>query len=283
MRGAGPALLALVALVVAGCGGPTAESSPAPSSEAAPTIPAVSGIEAEAVRLRTDEPLGDQVQVRITDTGEEPFTVTAVALDSPGFAPLPPREVSTEYAPGRTIDLPMRFGAPRCDVPAEPAAARLTVVRPDGSTEDLRVPLAAEILTRIHGEDCAVLALAEVVTVEVTGLLDGDDAVTADLAVTRRSGDEPVTVTRVGRSVLIDVAVRELPLELPDDGDEARTPVVFTPATCEPHVLAETKKPFVFPVEVTVGDDDPVVMDLPVDEALRRGLQRLVERVCRPA
>ena len=48
----------------------------------------------------------------------------------------------------------------------------------------------------------------------------------------------------------------------------------FTPATCEPHVLAETKKPFVFPVEVTVGDGEPVVLDLPVDDALRSSLER---------
>ena len=38
------------------------------------------------------------------------------------------------------------------------------------------MPLPAEILTRIHEEDCAVLALAEVVTVAVTGLADEDDA-----------------------------------------------------------------------------------------------------------
>ena len=54
------------------------------------------GIEAEAVRQRTDEAIGGQVQVRITDTGDEPFTVTSVALDSPGFEPLPPREHTTD-------------------------------------------------------------------------------------------------------------------------------------------------------------------------------------------
>lgn len=286
MRGAQAAALALVASVVTGCGGTTAGTTATPSpstAAAAPTVPAVPGIEAEAVRLRTDEPLGDQVQVRITATGDEPFTVTSVALDSPGFAPLPPRAAATEFTPGRTIDLPVTFGDPRCDTAAEPAAARLTVVRPDGSAEDLRVPLAAQILTLIHEEDCAVLALAEIVTVAITGLSDEVDAVTGELEVTRRRGEEPVTVSRVGRSVLIDVAAPELPAELPADGDELRTPVEFTPATCEPHVLAETKKPFVFPLEVAVGDDDPVVLDLPVDGALRRSLESLVERVCRPA
>jgi hypothetical protein len=278
-------VLALVALT-AGCGAsaePASESSAAPTTSlsAGPPVPAVPGIEAEAVRLRTDEAVGGQVQVRITDTGDEPFTVTTVALDSPGFAPVPPREASTLFEPGRTIDLPVRYGEPRCDVAAEPAAARLTVVRSDGSSEELRVPLAAEILTRIHGEECAVLALLDVVDVRVGGLADEDDALTGELRLTRRAGDEPVTVARVGRSVILDVTAEELPAELPADEDELATPLVFTSATCDPHALAETKKPYVFPLEVTVGDGEPVVLDLPVDDELRARLEALVDRVCR--
>jgi hypothetical protein len=281
---------AAVALVVltAGCAASADPGADAPSSavtattslSAGPTVPPVPGIEAEAVRQRTDEAIGNQVQVRITNTGEDPFTVTSVALDSPGFAPVPPRQASTEFTPGRTIDLPVTFGEPRCEVAAEPAAARLTVVRPDGSTEDLRVPLAAEIMTRIHGEECAVLALLEVVDVEVVDLVDDDEALLTDLRLSRRSGDEPVTVARVSRSVILDVTGEELPVELTGDQDELSTPLVFTSATCDPHALAETKKPYVFPLEVTVGDGEPVVMDLPVDDDLRAGLERLVNRVC---
>ncbi len=283
MRGRWSAAVALVVLT-AGCATSSgSQTSRATTSlSAGPTVPAVPGIEAEAVRLRTDEAIGGQVQVRITDTGEEPFTVTAVALDSPGFVALPLREAATEFAPGQTIDLPVTYGEPRCDVAAEPAAARVTVVRPDGSSEDLRVPLAAEIMTRIHQEECAVLAVADVVTIEVAGLADDGDALTGEIRLTRRSGEDPVTVARVGRSVIIDVTADELPVEMAA-GDEAfATPVVFTSATCDPHALAETKKPYVFPLEVTVGDGDPVVTDLPVDDGLRARLVALVDRVCLP-
>jgi len=267
-------------VLAAGCAA-SAEPTGAPSTTSAgPTIPAVPGIETEAVRLRTDEAVGGQVQMRITATGEEPFTVSSVALDSPGFEPVAPRETSTEFAPGRVIDLPVQYGEPRCDVAAEPAAARLTVVRPDGRTEDLRVPLAAEIMTRIHEEECAVLALLGVVSVEVVGLADEDEAVTGEIRVARRAGIEPVGVERVGRSVLIEVAAPDLPMTLAEGEDELSTPVVFTSASCEPHVLAETKKPYVFPVEIVVGEDERVVVDLPVDEDLRAHLVALVDRVC---
>jgi hypothetical protein len=287
MRGRRCAAVLLVALT-AGCAASAEPAADAPATtattslSAGPTVPAVPGIEAEAVRQRTDEAIGGQVQVRITDTGDEPFTVTSVALDSPGFTPVPPREATTEFAPGRVIDLPVKYGSPRCDVSAEPAAARLTVVRPDGSTEDLRVPLAAEIMTRIHEEECAVLALLEVVDVSVVDLVDEDDALTGSLRLTRRDGDEPVRVARVGRSVILDVTGEELPAELAGDEEELSTPVVFTSATCDPHALAETKKPYVFPLEVTVGNGEPVVLDLPVGDELKARLESLVDRVCLP-
>jgi hypothetical protein len=89
-----------------------------------------------------------------------------------------------------------------------------------------------------------------------------------------------VAVTRLDRSVLIDVVADGLPLEM--EGERAATPVSFTPASCDPHVLAETKKPYVFPLAVTVGDDDEVPVDLPLDQAARDQLAGLVQRVCPP-
>jgi hypothetical protein len=274
----------LVALTAA-CGAtpsPAAAPSSAAPSLAAPVetaLPAVPGLEAEAVRLRTDEAIGGQFQVRITDTGDDAFTVTSVALDSPGFTALPATAETAEFAPGRVIDLPTPYGAPVCDAEPLPAAAQLTVVRP-GAQEAVRAPLSADVLQLIHDEECAVLAVAEVVDVAVTDLADEGDALAGSLTLTRREGDEPVTAATLGRSVLVDVVAEDLPLELAGDARSARTDVSFTPATCDPHVLSETKKPFVFPLAVQVGGDDPVTMDLPLDQAARDRLAALVQRVC---
>jgi hypothetical protein len=269
--------------LTAACG-TTPSPSAAPSSsapvETAATIPAVPGLEAEAVRLRTDEAVGGQFQVRITDTGDDAFTVTSVALDSPGFTALPATAETAEFAPGRVIDLPTPYGAPVCDAEPLPAAAQLTVVRPDGTQEAVRAPLSADVLQLIHDEECAVLAVAEVVDVALTDLADAGGSLAGSLTLTRREGDEPVTAATLGRSVLVDVAAEDLPLELAADERSARTNVSFTPATCDPHVLSETKKPFVFPLTVQVGDDDPVAMDLPLDQAARDRLAALVQRVC---
>ena len=268
--------------LTAACG--TTESpSAAPSSSSAETaaeIPTVPGLEAEAVRLRTDEAIGGQFQVRITDTGDDDFTVTSVALDSPGFAAVPASAETAEFTPGRVIDLPTPYGDPVCDAEPLPAAARLTGVRPGGAEETVRAPLSAEVLAVIHDEECAVLAVAELVDVAVSGLSDDGDALTGSLTLTRRQGDQPVVATALGRSVLVDVAAEGLPLELGRAESSAGTAVSFTPATCDPHVLSETKKPYVFPLTVQVGDDDPVVMDLPLDQAAKDRMAALVQRVC---
>ncbi len=269
--------------LTAACGTTSSPSAAPPSSSPVGTtaaIPAVPGLEAEAVRLRTDEAVGGQFQVRVTDTGDEPFSVTAVGLDSPGFAPLPASAVTADFVPGRVIDLPTPYGAPVCDTEPLPAAARLTVVRPDGTQESVRAPLSADVLQLIHDEECAVLAVAEIVDVAVTDLADTPEALDGSLTLTRREGDEPVVAATLGRSVLVDVTSEDLPLELAGDERSARTDVSFTPATCDPHVLSETKKPFVLPLTVQVGDDDPVAMDLPLDQVAKDRLAGLGQRVC---
>lgn len=279
-------VIVLAAALTAACGGasdaarPAPSSSDAPSSSAGPTLPPVPGMAGEAVRQRTDEAIGGQFQVRITDTGEQPFTVTSVTLDSPGFAPLPAKPVTAEYAPGQVIDLPTHYGTPVCDAGVQPAAARITVVRPGRPAEEVRVPLAGTVLDLIHGEECAVQAVGEVVDIAVTGLHEEGDDLVGELELTRRSGHEPVTTQRLGRSVLLEANAPDLPVELGGDDDTATVPVSFTPATCDPHVLAETKKPYVFPLVVKVGDGDEVPVDLPLDQAAKDKLAALVDRVC---
>jgi hypothetical protein len=276
-------VLILVALLTAACGttAPSAEPSRTSSAEAA-QITAVPGMEAEVVRLRTDEAVGGRIQVRVTNTGDDGFTVTSVALDSPGFTALPPTAVTAEFAPGRVIDLPTPYGAPVCGTAPQPAAARLTVVRPGGQQESVRAPLAADVLDLVHHEECGVLAVTEAVTVSVSGLADVGDTLVGTLTLTRRTGDPRVAATALTRSVLLEAAAEGLPLVLDSGEREVTTAVTFTPATCDPHVLSETKKPYVFPLTVEVADADPVPVDLPLDEAARGRLAALVQRVCAP-
>jgi hypothetical protein len=276
--------LAVVAALCAACSsaGPDPASAPAAgTTSAAPTVPAVAGVEAEVVRLRTDVPVGRRVQVRVTDTGNAPFTVTGVAIDSPGFASLPVTPLTASFAPGGVIDLPTPYGEPVCSSAPAPLAARLSVTRPDGAVEELRVPLSGDALDVVHAEECAVAGVLDVAGVALTGLAGEGESLTGTVVLTRAGDDErAVTVTAVRRSVVFDVVVDGLPLELGAGEDDVATGVTFSMATCEQHVLAETKQPFVFPLSVVVGDADAVPVPLPVDAAQQEQLWALAQRVC---
>jgi hypothetical protein len=278
---------AVVAAAVALCaacsssGGDPASAPAAGTTSQAPALPAVPGVEAEVVRLRTDVAVGGRVQVRVTDTGDAPFTVTGVAIDSPGFTPLPPTSLTASFAPGRTIDLPTPYGEPVCTAGPAPVAARLTVTRPDGAVEELRVPLTGDALDVVHREECALVEVRDVVGVALTGLAGDGESLTGTVVLTRAGDDDrAVTVAEVRRSVVFDVVADGLPLELGEGEGEVSTDVVFSMATCEPHVLSETKQPFVFPLSVVVDDGEAVPVPLPVDGAQQAQLWALAERVC---
>lgn len=276
----------VLALAVAGCGSePSPEAAAPPPSSAEPspvaTLPAVPGIEAEAVQQRTDAAIGGQVQVRITDTGAEPFAVVSVQLDSPGFASVPAKPVTARYAPGQTIDLPTPFGAVDCSVGVDPVGARVTVLRPDATTEELLLPLAGDTMARVHGAECAVADVLAVVGITVDDLADAGSTMTGEVVLARREGREPVEVSRLGGSVVLEpLPDDDLPVTLAAGEQELRIPVTFDAARCDPHALAETKKPFVFPLAVTVGDGDPVPVPLPLTDAHKAQLQGLLDRVC---
>ncbi|WP_100501330.1 hypothetical protein [Geodermatophilus chilensis] len=278
------AVLALaLALLCTACSGADGDAgaAPATTTSAAPALPPVPGIEAEVVRQRTDVPVPGQVHVRVTDTGDQPFTVTAVSIDAPGFAPLPPTPLTAAFEHGRTIALRTAHGPADCAAPAGPPAARLTVARPDGAVEELRVPLAGDDLDVVHREQCAVAAVLAVAGVALTGLTAAGDTVTGTVVLTRaRDDDRAVTVLEARRSVVLDVAVEGLPLELRTGEERTSAEVVFTAASCEPHVLAETKQPFLFPLSVAVGEAEPVTVPLPVDDTQQELLWDLLDRVC---
>ena len=144
--------------------------------------------------------------------------------------------------------------------------------------EQVRVPLAGPVLADVHAEQCAVEAVTSTAPVSVQGLVAADDTVTGEVVLTRAAGSGPVEVTGLQRSVVLE-PVLSAPLPATLEDGELRLPVTFRPATCEPHALAETKQPFLFPLLVSVGEGAPVAVPLPLDDAQRGLLQDLLGRV----
>jgi len=284
-------------LMVAGCG---AEPGRPPSGEAAhitTTAPTYAyghdapGMAALAYRTRLDDAAGGQFQVKLTNTGDAPFTVVSTALDSAGFELLPPAPRETEFRPGARIDMPTPYGPALCgeDQTAEPAYAALEVVRPDGTRERVRVPMPSDygVLTRIHDEECLKLAVASAVTVEFVDMgptgAGAGQVVAGELRMTRRAGTDEVVVTDLRGNTLYDVLLQDgttLPAGNAADQPALSLPLTIRPATCMTHVLAEIKQPYVFPVWIGLDGADPVRIEIPVTQVQRDVIAAMLVVAC---
>ncbi|GGG03038.1 hypothetical protein GCM10007304_16360 [Rhodococcoides trifolii] len=259
-------------LVLTGCGGAPA---PAPPSE----------ISASAYRSRVDDATGGQFQITVTNTGERPVDVHSIALDSPGFDSVPPSVRDVQLQQGSRIDIPTLYGAAVCDSSVEPLSARLSVTREGEPQRDVDVPLDQpyDIIDRIHSEECT----AERVESEVTLTLSisappavSTDPLNASLEVTRGKFDGPIRVDELAGSLLYGLKA-DLPETLDANTDSVTVPLTITTASCEAHVIADSKKPFVFPIYLAFGDDKPVYARIPVPTELQRQLVAYQGMACR--
>ncbi len=271
----------VLALLCAGCSGADGAADVRPSTASAATASSpVPGIEAEVVRHRTDVPVAGRVHVRVTATGDQPFTVTAVAIDSPDFAPLPPTVLTAAFEPGRTIDLRTAFGAPDCSAQRGPVAARLTVARPDGAVEELRVPLGGDDLETVHRQECAVAGVLAVAGIASPawprrGTRSPAPSSSPGLGTTtspyrgRRSAQRRPGPRRGG------AAAPARARGAAGDGGRGVHRGVLRAARAGRDQAAVR-----LPVSVAVGDADPVPVPLPVDAAQQAVLQDLLNRAC---
>jgi hypothetical protein len=235
---------------------------------------------AEAYRSREDDAAGGRIHVRITNTGDIPATVTSVALDSPGFDPAPETRREIELGPGNRIDVEAGYGTVRCDTPPGPAYALLGVA----GASPVRVPLATpyDVLGRIHDSDCAAEDLekaAPVTLVPAPAPPEPTAPLPAQLIVTRGTASGDIRLDEIGGSVLYDVR-GALPATMPADQDRLSVDITIDAARCDPHALAEAKKPFVFPLWIAVGSSEPEYSRIPVSEENRRILTNYLTVTC---
>jgi hypothetical protein len=241
-----------VGLLLAGCS--TTSSEPAPSASA----PALSApqLSAVAFRLREDEAVGGRFQVKVTNEGDAPVHVTAVALQTDALAPGPATPRDTDLGPQARVDLPVTHGPAVCSAPATDVSAVLTVRTPSGPREVV-LPLATTpdsvaTLQRIHDESCTAQRLAAVVT---TSLVLGDPRredgalVLPSIVVLQRvpgAATRPtVDLVHVGGSVLYDLQAQDdLPVRLAPRDERAAVPVLVRSTRCSGHEVGEAKKPF---------------------------------------
>ena len=131
-------------------------------------------------------------------------------------------------------------------------------------------------------EDAAKIAFGPTWT-DVTE--DGVPGIAGTIILERNNGNEPVALTDVRGSVLLTVhATRESStalLTLPPGTSRRELPIVIVESgNCFPHALAESKKTFILPVEVSLDGEPSLTYELTIDVADRSQFGEMINESC---
>jgi hypothetical protein len=214
------------------------------------------------------------------NVGDEPVVVEQVQLDSDQFVTVPIVDRDATLQPhGRRFVLPLPYGEVRCDV--EPADTFEVVVAVAGGAE-LRLDATEEYagaVGRLHARECATADVLERVDITFGDEWAQDGITTSgELRMSQRHPGEPVAMDDAVGNVIFTLALEEAHpvVGVTDEAPRASVPVTISADRCDPHAVAEFKRPYVFLSWVAVGDGDPVPVELVLTGRARQALVDLI-------
>lgn len=288
----------VVGLTVAGCVAGSGSRGPSgtPGTSAGPALPddVAAGLAVEIRQSRAD--WGRRVvQVRVANTGPGDVTVRHATLTTPGVEGAATSEREREVRAGVDRDLSVALGAPVCDGDGARATTaaqvELDVVDADGNAGTVAVvPEDPQgHLARIHGEDCAAVAVAAGARLSLDDDLpvspvDGRLVGRLTLHVEAVAGGPRVVVWQVDRTNLV------IPADLANDwpvavdtgapGGPTAVELAVVPSRCDPHAVAEDKRGTFFGVHARVDGVEQPVFYVAASDVLRGAVYDLVAVSC---
>ena len=274
-RAAAVGIAALVS-VLGGCSdAPDAELGTAVASPVA----AVTAGEATVTFPRTLQ--ADRlVEAQVRTTRDADVVVIAAQLDSPLFVDSPERESTVRLFADWDNRVRLPLGAPECGQ-SEPGGQSHVVLRltvnGKQKVETLRVVDDAK-LREIRDAECAQQAVLDVAEPSF-GSVESQTAETMMTSIVLTRGDvdtdAPVTITAMTGNIVFIIELADEPRTLAPGQASLSVPAVVRVGRCDPHVFAESKKTFVFPVHLAIGDAEPSYVEIQPDPVTREALQQL--------
>jgi hypothetical protein len=219
--------------------------------------------------------------VGLRNVGEASVTVREVRLDSGLYEPAAAGDEQVLLqAGGRRFVLPVPYGEPRCGDDAAETYA-VVVVLDDG--REVRVPAVEEYpgaVPRVHERECFAVDVHERVDFRF-----GDEwtqsgiAISGEVLLEQRHAGDPVAIDDARGNVIFTLHVEAEGnpiLQVTDDEPAASVPITISADRCDPHAVAEFKRPYVFLSWIAVGDGEPVAVELEATGAARDALDQLI-------
>jgi hypothetical protein len=281
--------VAVLALAAAACGGGDDHDDEA--AEAAGLAGQLEGSLQQSTLFTTQHALG--VSVTYAGTHDD-VRLATIQLDTPLFTPVEPQARDARLRTGgRALVMPLKYGDADCDVdPADAGPARLVAVVA-GTDETVRLDLAEQpddLLAGLHAAECEVQGVLDQVDVAFgdtwTRTAERQYETTIELA--QRTEGTTATLTEMRGNVIFGVtdldpghAAGDPWAVVDDDHPTARVPLRVEAGRCDPHALTEYKRTFVLVAMISVGDADPVRIDVRAEGPAHDALATLLE-ACLP-
>jgi hypothetical protein len=273
-----------------------APSSTAARDEEAIQIP---GLTATLEQYREDEIQG-LMSVQTSNRSSSTVQFRDLRLRWPGLATTEPYVRSTQLSPGVTFDVRVRQGAavcgdpPRVDgVPPADAAIAVGIASVDGAPPvAVAIPIDDEraILPKVYRRSCQEQRLTWAAELRFgdhwapATTASGKPAVLGTLELRRHRSDEPLTITRINGSVLLRisaVAASDPVVTLDPGQDAASIPITIAQSgNCDAHALIESKKTFIIPIGLAIGEADPMAYVIRFDTPTKQLLNRMINESC---
>jgi hypothetical protein len=221
------------------------------------------------------------VEAQVRTEGEVDAVVVSAVLESPLFADSPERESEVRLFPDWANRVRLPLGEPVCSAASGDTTVVLTIdAGGERRTEVLSVPDDA-VLRQINAEECEQRAVLDVATPSF-GEVESQTSAEVRTTIVLTRGDslpsEPVTLTAMTGNIVYIVELDAAANTTLAPGEASlEVPATVRVGRCDPHVFAESKKTFVFPVHLGVGDAEPAYVEIQPDPVTRAALQKLFD------
>ncbi len=244
----------------------------------------------EVFRNRADD-LRGVFTVKVSNTSGRDIRIDTVTLTTGLYGTPGPVPVDASVAPGLRVDLLVPVDEAVCPAP-DGTTATVQLVLAYEDAPDQPVTTAREVsdeqLRSWNDRECAVAEVRAAAQPEFVGpwVVGEDDAgrVIADGTLRFVVPDDApagVTVTAIERTVLFAPVDPATPVDI-GVGQQVDVPIRLATGRCDPHAVGEAsaRYGFVFPIRISRGAAEAVVVPTTVDPADRGPLFDLITRGC---